>query len=336
MGGIRTLAYDGNSWEPRAEIQTVVDGAVSDGTVPTAWSFTTGSTTNFGTERMRISSTGQVGIGVSDNLGQLAIRGVATDTYRIGTNYAIDIDTTYTGGWARGMEMRRGNNVFAGGTTGYKPVFAFLGTGGLPRSAYITTSVDTDHNNPDFQIRADTGNVEIANQLGIGQLPATGVELDVLGDIEYTGTITDVSDRRLKTDIKPLSNLGSALDLINQIDTYSFKMKNDDENKTEFGVMAQELEKLYPTLVHTANDDIGTKSVNYTGLITPIIEAVKEMKALLNLTIDRIGKLFDKVTKLEQENKALQAEVKNLKSQNQDIIKRLESLEANSNQQVTQ
>ncbi len=33
-----------------------------------------------------------------------------------------------------------------------------------------------------------------------------GVALDVNGDIEYTGTITDVSDRRLKENVQPIAS----------------------------------------------------------------------------------------------------------------------------------
>lgn len=117
------------------------------------------------------------------------------------------------------------------------------------------------------------------DSIGIGQVPAAGVELDVLGDIEYTGTITDVSDRRLKTDIEPLTISGNLLNKIDQIDTYSFRMKDDKDARLEFGVMAQDLEKIFPELVHTAQDEMGTKSVNYVGLIAPMIEATKELNA---------------------------------------------------------
>ncbi len=120
---------------------------------------------------------------------------------------------------------------------------------------------------------------DLANDLiGIGQVPATGVELDVLGDIEYTGTITDVSDRRLKENIAPLSKHGALINKLQKIDTYSFTMKDDEDGKTEFGVMAQELEQIFPELVRTADDEMGTKSVNYVGLIAPMIEATKELK----------------------------------------------------------
>jgi hypothetical protein len=41
------------------------------------------------------------------------------------------------------------------------------------------------------------------------------------------------------------------------------------------GVIAQEVEAVFPELVHTGPD--GFKRVNYVGLIAPLIEAVKEL-----------------------------------------------------------
>lgn len=107
---------------------------------------------------------------------------------------------------------------------------------------------------------------------------APDVELDVTGDIEYTGTLTDVSDARLKSDIEPLIKYGSLLDRIDQIETVSFVMLDDEDKRKEFGVIAQQLETVFPELVHTAQDEMGTKSVNYVGLIAPMIEATKELK----------------------------------------------------------
>ena len=56
-------------------------------------------------------------------------------------------------------------------------------------------------------------------------------------------------------------------------------MKDDEDQKIEYGVIAQQLEKIFPELVHTADDEMKTKSVNYVGLIAPMIEATKELKA---------------------------------------------------------
>ena len=116
------------------------------------------------------------------------------------------------------------------------------------------------------------------DRIGIGALPSTGIELDVTGDIEYTGTLTDVSDRRLKTDIEQLST-EDIIAKLSQINTYSFRMADEENGRTEYGVMAQDLERLFPELVHTAQDEMGTKSVNYVGLIAPMIEATKALKS---------------------------------------------------------
>lgn len=113
--------------------------------------------------------------------------------------------------------------------------------------------------------------------IGIGN-NAPSVALDVTGDIEYTGQITDVSDQRLKNNIVSLSNRGSMLEKLSSLGVYSFTMKADASKTMEFGVIAQELKPIFPELVKTANDKAGTMSVNYIGLIAPLIQAMKELQ----------------------------------------------------------
>ena len=104
--------------------------------------------------------------------------------------------------------------------------------------------------------------------------------LHVLTNISYVGTLTDTSDMRLKTDIHPLRNRGSMLEKIGAIDTYSFRMKDEATRQIEFGVMAQELEKIFPELVKVDQSSPEKyMSVNYIGLITPLISATQELKA---------------------------------------------------------
>ena len=53
--------------------------------------------------------------------------------------------------------------------------------------------------------------------------------------------------------------------------------KRDD--KLNSGVIAQELEKIAPELVKTADDEMGTKSVAYGNMVGYLIEAIKELKS---------------------------------------------------------
>lgn len=96
--------------------------------------------------------------------------------------------------------------------------------------------------------------------------------LDVVGDINYTGVLVDVSDRSQKTDIR---HLRSVLSKMHSIHGVSFVMKNDPKRQVELGLIAQDVEAVYPQLVHT--DPQGIKSLNYTGMIGPLVEAVKEL-----------------------------------------------------------
>lgn len=92
------------------------------------------------------------------------------------------------------------------------------------------------------------------------------------------------SDRRMKEDIHPLDHV---MEQVMRLKPVSFKMKAD--GKKSMGVIAQDLEQVYPQLVVGAKD--GMKSVNYQGLIGPLIAAVQELKRQndeLRMEIDQL------------------------------------------------
>jgi hypothetical protein len=77
------------------------------------------------------------------------------------------------------------------------------------------------------------------------------------------------SDINLKENIKPIED---SLNKIIQLNGIEFDWK--DNQQPSIGVIAQEVEKVFPSLVKTAKN----KSVNYNGLIGVLIEAVKEQQ----------------------------------------------------------
>jgi hypothetical protein len=90
----------------------------------------------------------------------------------------------------------------------------------------------------------------------------------------FTGQLTAVdlnstSDLTLKKDIEDINN---PIELLKSIRGVKFKWKDTDKNS--IGVIAQELEKVLPQLV--ANTD--PKSVNYSGIIAILIEAIKDQQ----------------------------------------------------------
>lgn len=83
-----------------------------------------------------------------------------------------------------------------------------------------------------------------------------------------------LSDLRFKTNIMPLSGV---LDKIARINVVSFSWANNHDK--DIGVIAQEVEKIFPELV-TKDNSYGIKdvrSVNYSGLGVVLAEGVKEL-----------------------------------------------------------
>ena len=89
--------------------------------------------------------------------------------------------------------------------------------------------------------------------------------------IKVTGNVNSTSDINLKKDIEIVTN---PLELLSQIKGVKFTWKESEEKSA--GVIAQDIEKVLPELVIGKEGD---KSVNYSGLIGVLIEAIKELKA---------------------------------------------------------
>ncbi len=149
-----------------------------------------------------------------------------------------------------------------------------------------------------FMIDGPTGNV------GIGT-SNPGEELEVNGDVKAVSFIM-TSDRRLKRDIATVPGLEAILDL----GGYSYDWVKD--GTTAYGVIAQEVEEVLPHAVHT-DENSGFKGVNYSALIAPIIEAIKE--------------LYHMFSDANEEIQTLQNQVDKLQSENDDLKKRLEKIE---------
>lgn len=90
-----------------------------------------------------------------------------------------------------------------------------------------------------------------------------------------TGATSCTSDRRLKDHITAIP---SALDKVSKMNGITFHWKASDAPKGEhLGVIAQDVEKVFPQAVETMEN--GYKTVDYAILVSPLIEAVKELKA---------------------------------------------------------
>lgn len=107
-------------------------------------------------------------------------------------------------------------------------------------------------------------------------------------DLLVLGSINNPSDINLKENIEKL-NVNT--EDFNKLNPVSFKFKDDDQNKKHFGLIAQELETLYPELV--INSEIGFKTVNYIEMIPILLSQMKNMQ-------EEIEKLKEEIKEIKE------------------------------------
>jgi hypothetical protein len=97
------------------------------------------------------------------------------------------------------------------------------------------------------------------------------------GNLTATGNVTAYSDKRIKTNIKPIT---TALSKLKQINGYQYK--NLLANKHDCGIIAQEIEKILPELVQVGSQQFEgkeIKTVNYNGVVALLVAANRELIA---------------------------------------------------------
>ena len=115
----------------------------------------------------------------------------------------------------------------------------------------------------------------------------------------YTVTTSggSTSDATLKKNVTPLTG---ALERVCNLRGVNFEFKaaqkSGPDNGVQLGVIAQEVEAQYPEAVVTNSD--GIKSVRYDRLVAPLIEAIKEQKAIIDALQEALAKIDDMETRL--------------------------------------
>jgi hypothetical protein len=113
--------------------------------------------------------------------------------------------------------------------------------------------------------------------VGIGTTsPTQRLQVGTSGDgtVALANAWNTFSDIRLKRD---LAVIPDALDKLLELHGYYYFWKNGSDQTRQIGVVAQEVEKILPELVHTGSD--GIKTVDYPKLTAVLIEGTKQLKA---------------------------------------------------------
>jgi hypothetical protein len=291
-----------------------------------------GGSNNF-TERMRITGSGNVGIGISSpaytlHLGNStssfriegpAVSGTSGKALSIGGYGDIEIDRP---GVVGGRFTIRENGAIGVGVN--DPIY-ILDVNGRMRirsggsnatSAGIWLNNNANTSSPGFMgmesddamgffgsgtpngwglvMNIPTGNV------GIGT-SSPAQKLHVIGNILATGTITP-SDIRYKKNIEAIL---SPLDRLMQLRGVTYQMRAEAfpewkfDSTTQYGLIAQEVEKLFPEMIKPINAD-GYKGVDYVKLIPVLLEGIKEINSEKN-TLKEENKMVKERLKILEE-----------------------------------
>jgi hypothetical protein len=253
-----------------------------------------------GSERLRIDTSGNVGIGTSSPTRKLEVYGGAsgtrTDIYA--SNAAGDfncgvltdnngfISTSnaslfYTNSAER-MRIDSSGNLLVGKTSsstssGVGVIVAGNGVVGSNRSG--STNTDTT-----YEVYS-TGAGTFRFYVGMG------------GTVYATSTsISAISDQRLKENVRPLE-LGLAEVMALKPRRYDWKEGKGQDKKNAVGFVAQEFETVLPNSVGTSKageDGIEYKNINYEELVPTLVKAIQEQQALIENLTTRLNALEGK------------------------------------------
>lgn len=143
-----------------------------------------------------------------------------------------------------------------------------------------TFNVDSDLH-ADITLGGGYNNMRIksGSASGSGIIIQADDGMRITGSVEASGGFFDTSDARVKANVKG----------IDASDADKVKLVEFDRTDVEhhgYGVIAQELEKVYPEMVNT--DDEGFKSVNYNELAMVKIKYLEDKVARLEALVGRL------------------------------------------------
>ena len=119
------------------------------------------------------------------------------------------------------------------------------------------------------------------------------------GNATYAGSIFQSSDQRLKTDIQSL-DASSSLSAIEQLDPVSYARLDQPSQGQQLGFIAQQLQRAFPQLVATTTPTAltpdGTLTVNYPGLIAPMVKAIQALASQLSELANKVAGFAEQFT----------------------------------------
>jgi hypothetical protein len=154
-------------------------------------------------------------------------------------------------------------------------------------SGYSTVS-DMDKNIVIGTSGTERMRIDTSGNVGIGTASPSYL-LDVNGTARVT-TLIETSALKYKTNIQPLE---PQLSKVTQLEPVTFDWIDKPNPKTNIGLIADEVEKLYPEFV-SKTEDGEIEGIEYSKLTTVLIQSIKELKEIVDKQQEQINTLLNK------------------------------------------
>ena len=282
-----------------SDFPTIVDGSnagnITSGTLAierlpaglakTAGAAFTGDTSITGTGKITLASSGDItAYRTGDTTGVIFLNKAQTRyLYNNGSNYELPGQSLTING-SQALTLAVGGLVTGGqnfrstgsvGTIGQSGTLAVYGDNGTINTNTATMSF---HRPGSYAINMGL-DVDNAFRIGgwsdnLGSVPYYRMTLDSVGNATFRNNVTAYSDVRLKTNIETVTN---ALDKVLKMRGVTYD--RIDTGEKGVGVIAQEMKEVLPEVVMEASTDEEFMSVSYGNIVGVLIEAIKELKA---------------------------------------------------------
>ena len=271
-----------------------------------------------GTTAITVTTAQKVGVGTTSPVSTFAVSGsgyqggslqiIRTDTT---SNWGIGGDTSnalqfydITAGSLTRMTLDGSGNLLVG-TTSADGKLAIHSTSTSAVVGYFssdTASYTGSHIQTITQTASGTGFNHLICYSNTGG--ATNLKIIGNGNVQNAnnsyGAISDVKLKENIVDASP--KLASLM----QVKVRNYNLKTDQTHK-QIGVIAQELEQVFPSMVEETPDrdidgnDLGTttKAVKYSVFVPMLIKAIQELKAINDQQAETINALTARITALE-------------------------------------
>ena len=147
------------------------------------------------------------------------------------------------------------------------------------------------NNTSSYHLIAATGGADKCYILGNGNLQNVNNSYGALSDVKLKENIVDATPK--------LANLM-------QVKVRNYNLKSDPTHK-QIGVIAQELEQVFPSMIEESPDrdtegnilETTTKAVKYSVFVPMLIKAIQELKAINDTQAETINALTARIVALE-------------------------------------